>query len=143
MRAIISFIMISFFYNNPIVQTTIVVFLSICNLTFILVHKPPKKKINYYQLVSMEIIIIIVNLCVFILAIMDRNERGMTPEDSGWGFREALGDMIIACSVAFTLIGILFVIIKLVIGLRAAWKVRKTHNWKGKRAFLQLLMIPF
>lgn len=65
----------------------------------------------------MEIIIIVVNLSVFILACMDANSTGLENGTKAYDFRYFLGDLIIGCSVCFTLVGLLFVLIKVSIGI--------------------------
>ena len=71
------------------------------------------------------------------LAIMDSTGSGSTET------RQNMGSAIIIMSFVFLIIAMLALGLKLVLGIRNAYRISKKNGVKGRKLWLQLLVLPF
>lgn len=89
--------------------------------------KPFKKVVNLYQMATFEILILSLNTCVLVLAIMDN--QGEEEIDT----RELIGDVIININLAFSGFAMFYIVLKIALAARKAYKsstskTNKSHN---------------
>jgi len=84
-----------------------------------------------------EIIILIVNISVLYLAILDKQNR--EEKDT----REYLGSIIQFSNLTFSIAAIVFVAIKIIIGIKTSYKIIKANKGASKNICLQILIVPF
>jgi len=71
-RISLFYMVVAYLYNHPLVQAIINFLINISFVGYLIGRKPMKKLINFLQQFTMEIILLLFNLCVLILAIADK-----------------------------------------------------------------------
>ena len=99
-------------------------------LVYLILKKPFKKTVNLLQLITYEVIILVVNVLVLIMAIWDK--QGIENTE----MRENFGYVIILGNVVFMLAAIGFLIAKFVLGVKMAYKITKRNKVKGRKIWL-------
>ena len=130
-RLIIFHLIIAYLYEHPITQACLIVFIGLIMIVYLIVVKPFRRLVNLFQLITYEIIILTINLCVLALAIMDHND------DQDQQKRELLADIIIYCNIAFSAAVIFYICVKFIIGFISVYKIYKAQGGKkGRNACL-------
>mmetsp|Transcript_26348 Transcript_26348/g.23256 ORF Transcript_26348/g.23256 Transcript_26348/m.23256 type:complete len:105 (+) Transcript_26348:1072-1386(+) len=104
--------------------------MSFMMLVYLILKKPFKKTVNLLQLITYEVIILVVNVLVLIMAIWDK--QGIENTE----MRENFGYVIILGNVVFMLAAIGFLIAKFVLGVKMAYKITKRNKVKGRKIWL-------
>lgn len=101
------YMIIAYLFDYPRVQTVLITLLSIFMVLYLIVLRPLKKVLNLCQYIVQEILILVVNACTLILSCLDI----VRPDDVET--RSVLGEIIIACNLAFGAFGVLCLLISL------------------------------
>jgi len=111
-------------YNFPLTQVSLLTLLSILMLTYLFTKTPLKNRLEFIQLCLNEILVLLVNTCVMILAILDA--KGIRALD----VRETVGQIIIKVNVIFTALGIFFLGIQVLFYIPKFYKLIKKMKRK-------------
>mmetsp|Transcript_41530 Transcript_41530/g.36885 ORF Transcript_41530/g.36885 Transcript_41530/m.36885 type:complete len:86 (-) Transcript_41530:1387-1644(-) len=57
--------------DYPLVQAISITTLSVLMLGYVLIVRPFKTELNFYEIVTYELLVLVVNVCVLVLAIYD------------------------------------------------------------------------
>jgi len=106
-RVSVSAMFIVFLYSIPLGQIILITILGLTTIIYLLIFKPFKSTLTFVQYLIMETILAIVHFCVIILAYGDNQDSGS--EDS----RETVGNVIIYANIAFCVLIVLFILIKI------------------------------
>jgi len=99
---------IGYVYDYPLFQAIIFTLMNILMLLYLVIKKPMKKIVNLLQQIILELVLVPFNLCVLILAIMDKQGVEAIKQ------RENIGNVIIFINVAVPFITIALVVAKVV-----------------------------
>ena len=103
----------------PLVQAILILILTLCILSYLLILRPFTSLVNLLQQIICELMFLIVNTCVFIITQLDfENENSFYTRDK-------LCDAIIYISLIFTFVPQVFLVIKIVIGVIEWYNARK------------------
>lgn len=99
-RMILFYIFISYLYDYPLAQAIVNMLLNISMIGYVLMVRPFRQKWFQYQYLLQEVIVTVVNICVLIFVILDR--QGAQSTD----FRNVLGWIIIVFNIIFSALGV-------------------------------------
>ena len=103
-------------YNQPLAQAVMITFLNLGVIIYLLWRYPLKNPVKLLQNIVREVVLMLVNGCVVALAIFDamriQNERN----------REKLGDIIMYCSIIFSWLELVFLLIHAIFISIVKWK---------------------
>ena len=99
LRVCFFYIIIAYLFNYPLVQVILITLLSIFMLLYITVFRPLKQFGKLVQNIVQEAVVLVVNVCVLILAILDA--LGKESERT----REIIGQVIMNCNTFFSVAG--------------------------------------
>lgn len=125
-RMYLFYIVISYLYISPIAQAIINILLNFAMIAYIIKVRPFRQKWNRNQYIMQEVVVTIINICIFILAILDLQDAESA------GFRNALGWIIIVFNIIFSAIGITVIVIVIVIQAKEYYKIIKEMMRKRK-----------
>ena len=131
-------LVISAMETSPLAQAIFITLFSIFMLLYIIIFRPFKSKVNFCEMISFEVCVLVVNICVLILADMDH--RGEEDYDK----REQIGKTIIIFNLLFFAIGFGFLILELVQAIHSYYKSYKQKCQDGKQiSCAEIITIPF
>ena len=138
MRLIIYYIILAYMIDFPLVQVILITILSVAMLLYLIVLRPLRKKLNMAEIVFYEVCILCVNLCVFILAVLDKQGKEELE------LRNSIGDGIIYLNIVFGVGSIIFLVVEMVTGLYEGYKLaKKKSKEEGTSVCVQMLTVPF
>jgi len=130
-------IMASSLYVFPLLQTISFFVITTSMLIYILWVKPIKKRIDWINLVLVEIFVLLIDASFMGLAILDMKE-GMSIDA-----RNYFADVIIVCDYCIYFLPLLFLVIKAISIIRIALDYQKKNNFKQEKStWLQLFFLP-
>ena len=118
LRTIAFNLILSLLYKYPLLQAVIIVTLNVLILAYLGLKRPFKQLVNFLQQLTAELILLIVNSGVLLLAILDANN--VTDLDK----RDTVGHIIIVCSLVFKFMPSGFTLAKIVILVYELYKER-------------------
>jgi len=124
-------------YPWPIAQVIFYNLISIGILSYVIIFKPLRQKINQIQLILLESFVLVVNLCGLILTILSKN--GSSQSKAAIFF----GDVIVVFNWSIHILAFVFLGLKLLIWVSLALKIRKSQGPKEQAAWLQFFYIYF
>ena len=98
-------------YTQPLAQATLISLINIGMIVYLIWRYPIRNSIRLLQNIVQEIVLMIVNGCMVTLAIFDAAKIGSTQS------REKIGDVIMYCSIVFSWLGLVFLLISAVFNL--------------------------
>mmetsp|Transcript_16139 Transcript_16139/g.13693 ORF Transcript_16139/g.13693 Transcript_16139/m.13693 type:complete len:137 (+) Transcript_16139:1903-2313(+) len=131
LRAVIVAVIFTYMFEYPKIQTTILTVLSVAIILYDIIKRPFLNIPNMIELVSYELIILVANISVMVMA--------YNPDDVD--LNDKCADVIIVSFFMFSVAAILFMFIAFVIGLKDAIKAAKKK--KGKISIMEIIAIPF
>jgi len=126
-------------YEKPVVIPIFEILVSLCILAILIYQKPFQKRINQIQLLIVEAIVLLLNVCMLIITGLD--VAGIHKSN----FAIFLGDVVIIGNVILNFLVLISLFIRIVLEIRAISVAIKKAEIKGKRcvaAWLQLLALP-
>ena len=120
------YIIIGYLFDYPIAQTILIFVINIITTTYLSVTKPHKDRMELVLCLTEEVILFVINTCVFILSVLDR--LGLKASES----RENLGKTVIAMNFALLSIGCLILLIRIVVTVIKSYKAFKERRLKQK-----------
>jgi len=126
-------------YEKPIVIPIFEILVSFGILALLVYQKPFQKRINHIQLLIVEAIVLLLNVCMLIITGLD--VAGIHNSS----FAIFLGDVVIIGNVILNFLVLIFLFIRLILEVQAINTALTKAEIKGKRcvaAWLQLLALP-
>jgi len=126
-------------YRDPVVITIFEVLISLCILGLLMYQKPFIKRVNQIQIMILESIVLLMNICMLIITALDAVDIKRS------SFAIFLGDVVIIGNVILNFMVLLFLLIRIVLEIQAINLALTKANIKGRRsiaAWLQLLALP-
>lgn len=124
-------------FDHPIVQTVMILLLTLGMFVYLFVRKPFEEISDFLQQLLNELVTITVAISVFVQAIMDR--MGI----SGTETRVKLGKTIILLNIIFNYISLAFMLWKLLLIFRDGYLAYKNYREKKKFKILSSKVHPF
>ena len=131
LRIVLCYIIILTLYKYPVPQSIILTLFSLLSLIYAVLIKPMKEVLDIIENIVFEVIILIVNICVFVLAVLDTQEGGGSS-----AHRESLGTVIVVCNISARILSALLVFAALIVQAYEFYQCRRKQA--GKPACLSL-----
>ena len=126
MRDIIFSIVIALLYKYPLVQVLIIMVLNIAILLYTFIYRPFKRFVDFFQQLISELVLMLTNSSVLVIAIMDYTEV------QDIDLRDHLGNIIIFANLAFNVVSIFTLVIKILLEVRDFWREYKQNRKRTK-----------
>ena len=110
-RLYLFYCIISYMHTQPLAQAILISLINIGMIVYLIWRYPIKNPIKLLQNVVQEIVLMIVNGCIVTLAIFDTAKIG---NDEA---RKTIGDVIMYCSIVFSWLGLVFLLITAIFSL--------------------------
>ena len=124
------------FLTKPVSQSVCQLIVSLDILVYILYRCPFRRRINYVQLMIVESLVFVINICCVILSIKDF-------EDSdNYKIRVWVGDVIVLCNFSINVTRVVFFFVKFFIEIGNIRTLERIHPTKSNARWLRLLAIP-
>ena len=135
LRFALPMVIASYCYSLPLMQAIIYVIISLIMMIYIPYKKPILSRLSHYQVLAIEGVMLIINVCVLVLVIIDKSASQYN--------KVAIfaGDIIILGSVTVNLLLVLFLALKVGSEIKQAWKLKREHILEKKVHFLHLLFL--
>ena len=130
-------LIIAYLFNHPLVQTCLLVVLSIFMLSYIISLRPFKSKLVFTQNITDEISLFTINICLLTLAILDSLGIHTLPT------REMLGNVIIAMNIGISITSNIYLLAYLFLGLKNAYKMTKKLKKRGCIYWITAFLSPY
>ena len=111
LRIYLFYCIISYMYTQPLAQAILISLINIGMIVYLIWRYPIRNPIRLLQNIVQEIVLMIVNGCMVTLAIFDAAKIGSTQS------REKIGDVIMYCSIVFSWLGLVFLVVHAVFNL--------------------------
>ena len=122
LRVCVFSIIIAYFYHYPLAQTCSIVMLNLLMLLYISKVKPSKRVAEVVEYAVQEVVLLIINTCVMVLAALDKAGMEASTE------RTNLGSVIIWVNVGFSGATTLYLILKTLVQI-----IRAIRGWRSRR----------
>ena len=123
-------IIIGYLYNAPLAQALLIFFLSVAMTIYLYVKQPIKKRLSHIQQLTIEVMLLVYNFCLLLLAIFDK--AGIEAD----GARAAFGGIMVVIILVGPLTVALIILFKLGLLIKEAYlRYKRKPN---KEEFLQL-----
>jgi len=133
LRAIICNAIIGLLYQYPLLQAALLTFFSLLVLTLLLFKNPFIETMDMIELACYELIVLVVNICITIVAIADYRGYHI------YQVRTVTGTIMICCFLLFIFVGAIFLTIKIVSGVMFLRKIYKFMRKNGKMKISDLV----
>jgi len=120
-------------YNSPLVQAISIFALSLLMLIYIVAFLPFKSYVGLVQVILNELLIAWANGCVLTLAILDKT--GVENEI----IRDLIGDIIVQINVIFSIFGLVFLAIQVLVSLASICGILYASWKQGIRSPLKMM----
>jgi len=120
-RTVLVYIVACWLYHHPLVQTILYTLISGLLISYLCYVQPFKKRINFLQALTYEIVIITINVLVMILAIFDQGHA------SAEQVRLFIADVVVFLLMSLSMISLGFILAK------AVKKVKNFLKWYKNR----------
>ena len=131
-RIYVFHLIIAYAFKYPLIQSILIVLLNILMLLYLALIRSPKEKLKLVQYLIQEIILLVVNICVLVIAVIDATEFDAVSA------KKLAGDSIIVCNTIFTISGTIFICLSLVVSM---WYIVK-EKWSKRQASRQVQALP-
>ena len=122
-------------YSRPLIQAILYLIISVMTLSYVCLMKPLSRKINQIQLIIIESIVLVVNICLLTLTALSAQEN------KNKNSIVTLGDFIIAGNIGVNLVIVIFLLIKVSIEAVRLVKLIKTKQKIGREIWLRILVV--
>ena len=136
-RALLFNLIIANLYHYPFAQSILINILTILMFSYLVVKRPLKNLLELVQLFLNEILVIIVNVCVLIIAIMDK--AGI----KGQELRDGVCETVMKIIIIFSSSALAFIALQILISLYFFYKLLKSLKAEGKLSFSGVLKVWF
>jgi len=137
LRMCLFYIVVSYSFRYPMLQTTIMIFMGLGMLYYMIFKSPFVSKIVLFQHVTDEILLLGVNSCIMGLAILDSYGIQNT------SLRPQLGDMVIVINIMANVSANFYLVCYFVSGIKSAISETRKHKAKGLLNWLLVFLSPY
>jgi len=137
-RIILPGLIAAWLYIVPLLQTLLYVLITFMMLTYILLRRPVVNLLNYVQLILTETAILVIDICLFGLAVSNQTKISVSSESS-----EILGDLIVGMNSMINILFIIVLIIKLLDGIVTIYKEHNANKVVNFSGYIQLFVYVF
>ncbi len=138
-RDLIFSLILATMFEYPLAQTLIITILDCLMIAYLFIKRPFESAIDFAQQLFFEFIALIVNITVFINAILDAGKY------EAIGARNNLGKLIIIANLIFnfvTAIFMLIVIVQILLDFYQGWKVKRAKKLRDLRLQTRVQELP-
>ena len=104
MRLIVYYTVIAALFYSPLAQTILILLMSVFMVLYLFIRYPVKDKLKLSQYIIQEILILIVNVCVMIVAGLDH--AGV----EAYSTKKALGDIFTYCNMILSMLSPFYIV---------------------------------
>ena len=125
-RDLASMLILTLLFEHPLVQVLLILVLNFAMISYLLVKSPFRLVFDGFQQIFFEVVTLAVNVCLIILAILDRityEERDLNIE---------IGKFIIYSNICFNFVTTAFLLYKIGVALRDSYRTYKIYSQKKK-----------
>jgi len=136
LRVMLVNLLIAVLTEYPMIQTILMVAVSLILVAYLVLKRPFRSKIDLAQNLSYEVVLLTVNIVLLSFAFLDGNDEEKIDT------RNSLAEVIIVCSIIFTFLPLIFMVLKaIVLGFEFykeyQLKRGQKETVKGKLDFVQ------
>jgi len=125
------------FYSVPLLQTILYIIVTLLMIFSLAIFKPIRSLINHAQILTLEGLILLINIFMLTLTILDIQEKSNTR------IAGLIGDLIMIVNDIINIMLFVFFIIKIFKGVKKAYEIRKKEDMRIEiEAWLQILFLP-
>jgi len=136
-RLMAPMIIAAYLWSYPFAQSILQTTINAIILLYVVIAHPIEKKVNHIQIIILEILYLLMNICVIILVSLDKSNRTLS------GFGIFMGDMVIFCNWLVNVTVLVFLFVKIMSETRVIRDTIKQHKSTGQIGlWLQLLAVP-
>ena len=137
LRIIYCYLLAGVLYMYPLVQTVQFLILSFAMLYYVLIKRPIVDPINFIVILIFEILVLIINICVFILAV-EQNLGTLTLKT-----QTKLSEIILITNTAVNTCSSIFTWVYVVYAMYGAFKISRKLGIDGKTSWFNVLIAPY
>ena len=126
MRLYILYFIIGYLFDHPVAQMTLILLTNICMLIYLSYIRPHQRKTQLAECITGEIMLLIVNICTFVLSILDALKAEALVS------RKKLGDAVIAINLILTVIACIDLAVKIGAHTIKLYKASRNASLKRK-----------
>ena len=115
------------FFEHPLIQAILILIMSLLIFLYLLIQRPFKPIINLLQHITCEIVFLVVNICILILAQINFEK------ENSYQFRDNLCEVIIYTSLIFSFFPQVFLALKLVSAVFEWYKASYCKSIRAQR----------
>ena len=128
-RMCLFYAFISYLYSYPLTTMTLITLMSIIAVVYLVFVQPQRSRIELYECIFPECVLLLINICVLVLAILDKKSADVQSA------REITGDMVIWVNTVFRAISTAYFSIKMLVQITG--KIRAACNKSARTNVLQ------
>ena len=136
-QPIVFYLVIGTLFEYPLVQTILLTLITLAVIIYLMREKPMKDRFNHFVAMTFELLCLIVNVCLLILAILQH--KNITGGSTTSGACEA----IIFSNMLVSLLSNIFMWTFILLAIKAAYKASSSKNASNKTAWFNLLVVPY
>lgn len=122
------YFVIAYLFEHPVLQSVLITIIGLAMLLYVGLKTPMKSKLDHWQFVLQELVLLVVNICVVILAAMDSTNNNSTED------RDRIGRVIVWGNLASQIILCIFSILSLVVQLRILYlRIRTWYQLRNQQ----------
>ena len=107
-RLIIFYIIIAVLIYHPFVQALLIMLMSICMVLYLCFKYPIKNKLRLGQHIIQEIILLVVNACVLVVACVDLSQK------EGYSTKRITGEIFLYCNTILSMLSFVFPVLMVI-----------------------------
>ena len=118
---------LAYFFNYPLLQISLITFMSIAMSLYLIIARPLKGRLELGQYIVQELSLLVVNTCIFVLAVLDH--KNIEAVES----RKTIGNLIVGLNMGFTILSSVYLIVSTLLELREIY-LRVKRFYKDRKA---------
>ena len=122
MHNILFCIILATLTEHPLVQVILINILSVAIIIFVVRFQPYNEKLELFQTIACEVILLAVNICLLILILLDSNSNS----------RESVGEVLLALTLVFNFVSLVCLVITAIVIMNKAYHAVKAYLLKRK-----------
>ena len=139
LRIIFYYLIVALLYDYPLAQSVLLTVVSLIMLSYFIKQKPFKDNFNLFVTLIFELLILVVNFCLFSLALLDMSNK-LTHST-----QILLSEIIVICNSIVDTLGNILTWLYVVLGVWTLFKATRSRSCglRGKLTWLNLLIVMY
>jgi len=137
LKIILCYIIVACLYSHPLIQAILLTILSLLMIAYVAKERPTHDRFHLVVILFFEIIGLLVNACLMVIAVLDNRNEGDTP------MRNRVTGVVVISLTTVDLASSLFMWVYLCIGVHSAYKMSRKEGVENKTAWLNVIVIPY